>query len=59
MTNLERIKSMSAKEFAAFINQIKQSCFVERICTNCPLLHSGGLICSDALESWLEAEVTK
>ena len=59
MTNLERIKSMSAKEFADFINQIKQSCFIERICTNCPLRNSVGLICSEALEQWLEAEVTE
>ena len=57
MTNFERIKSMSAKEFAAFINQIKHSCFVERTCTNCPLLNSIGTHCSEALEPWLEAEV--
>ena len=59
MTNLEKIKSMSAKEFADFINQIKHSCFVERICTNCPLRSSGGLICSEALEPWLETEVSE
>ena len=59
MTNFEVIKSMSAKEFAAFINQIKQSCFVERTCTNCPLRNIGGTICREALEPWLETEVSE
>lgn len=59
MTNLEKIKSMSAKEFAAFINQIRRSCFFERICTNCPLYDGNDTHCNDALEPWLEAEVTE
>ena len=59
MTNFDKIKAMSAKEFAAFINQIKRSCFAERICTNCPLCNIIGITCSEGLESWLEAEAVE
>lgn len=59
MTNFDKIKAMSAKEFASFINQIKRSCFAEHICTNCPLRDSVGTTCSEGLESWLEAEAVE
>lgn len=59
MTNLEQIKSMSAKEFAAFINQIRASCIFERSCANCPLYDCNDTYCGNKLESWLETEVTE
>ena len=56
MTNFERIKSMTSKEFAAFINQIRCSCFVERTCTNCPLYDGMNTYCNSNLEPWLNNE---
>ena len=55
MTNLEKIKAMSAEEMADFL--------VNRICTscrNCPvggLRYYNGLSCLENYKSWLESEV--
>jgi hypothetical protein len=45
---------MSVEEFAAFINQIRESCFLERTCTNCPLYDGKDAHCGNMLEEWLE-----
>ena len=54
ITNFDAIKSMSVEEFAAFINQIRESCFLERTCTNCPLYDGKYAHCGNTLEEWLE-----
>lgn len=59
MTNFEKIKAMSAEEFAAFVNQIRISCVFERSCCNCSLYDGVDANCGNSLVAWLETEVTE
>lgn len=55
MTNLGKIRSMSAEELARFLEEITDLCY-SHDCTGCPL-NNGARFCYNAnIESWLNKE---
>ena len=56
MTNFEKIKNMSVKELAEFIETVTACCNQNANCENCPI--NCGRVCDPAIiESWLNSEV--
>lgn len=62
MTNLEKIKQMTAEEFAVWVNRISYACYhfgeEDLACGDCPLraLYSCE---TSGLKEWLESEADK
>lgn len=54
MTNLEKIRSMSAEELAGWLEHITDCCSSNGLCLECPF----AFICNkEGLKNWLESEV--
>lgn len=54
MTNLEKIRAMSAEELAEWLEHITHCCASKDLCFECPFT----FICNkEGLKRWLEAEV--
>ena len=54
MTNLEKIRAMSAEELAGWLDHITYCCSSGSLCLECPI----SLIChKEDLKNWLESEV--
>lgn len=54
MTNLEKIRSMSAYDLAMLLDDIVYSCH-RRVCEGCPL-YALKLCFNEAIEEWLNEE---
>lgn len=59
MTNYERIKSMSVKQLAKFIDDVAVCCFQTANCENCPIYCSRDEVYCDSsiISKWLKSEV--
>lgn len=55
LTNFEKIKSMTIKELAKFLNTISKTCHDEGDCKCCPL-NNAGFCTTDDIKNWLESE---
>ena len=59
MTNLDRIREMTAEELAEFLDRVTISCSAGgSMCENCPLKECE-ICCSSRLVKWLESEVSE
>lgn len=58
MTNFERIKNMSDKQFAKFINDVAVCCFKNADCGKCPInCRRSAVYCNtEIIGKWLKSE---
>lgn len=60
MTNLDRIRAMTAEELAEFLDKVTGCCagIDSTDCDNCPLYKGRGC-CENSIAEWLESEVSE
>ena len=59
LTNLEKIRAMTAEELAEFLDRVTISCSTDGgKCENCPLKECE-FCCGSGLEKWLESEASE